>query len=74
MQRQLDRHLLQRLRDPVVLCPQKLQLDRFPETGRPGFADANAASAAYFASARKRTITDTSTPYFRAASACEISC
>ena len=41
---------------------------------RPGFADANAASAASFAKARKRMITDTSTPYFRAASACEISC
>jgi len=39
---------------------------------RPGFADANAASAASFANARKRMITLTSTPYFRAASACEI--
>src|SRR5207244_687088 len=44
------------------------------DAGRPGFADANAASAASFANARKRTITLTSTPYFRAASACEISC
>ena len=44
------------------------------DAGRPGFADANAASAASFASARSRMITLTSTPYFRAASACEISC
>ncbi|HEY5261409.1 MAG TPA: hypothetical protein VIJ33_04810 [Solirubrobacteraceae bacterium] len=44
------------------------------DAGRPGLADANAASAASFASARKRMITDTSTRHFRAASACEISC
>ena len=44
------------------------------DAGRPGFAEANAASAASFASALSRMITLTSTPYFRAASACEISC
>ena len=44
------------------------------EGSRPGFADANAANAASFANARKRMITLTSTPYFLAASACEISC
>ena len=44
------------------------------DAGRPRFADANAASAASFANARKRIITLTSTPYFRAASAYEISC
>ena len=43
------------------------------DAGRPGFEDANAASAASFANARNRMITLTSTPYFRAASACEIS-
>jgi len=44
------------------------------DADRPGFADTNTASAASFASARNRMITLTSTPYFRAASACEISC
>src|SRR5664279_4075553 len=44
------------------------------DTGRPGLAEVNAAIAASFANARSRTMTDTSTPYFRAASACEISC
>ncbi len=44
------------------------------DAGRPGFADANAANAASCASARSRMITLTSTPYFLAASACEISC
>src|ERR1700758_3186291 len=44
------------------------------DAGRPGFAEANAANAASFANARNLMITLTSTPYFRAASACEISC
>jgi len=34
------------------------------DAGRPGFEDANAASAASFANARNRMITLTSTPYF----------
>jgi len=44
------------------------------DAGRPGFADANAANAASYANARSRMITLTSTPHFRAASACESSC
>jgi hypothetical protein len=44
------------------------------DAGRPRFADANTANVASLANAPSRMITLTSTPYFRAASACEISC
>ena len=75
MQRELDRHLLERLDEPIVLGRAADPSRRASsDAGRPGFADANAANAASFANARNRMITLTSTPYFRAASACEISC
>ena len=73
-QRQLDRELLQRLRQVRVLLLAVSSSSCSGESTRPGFEDANAASAPSFASRRIRITTETSTPHFRAASACESSC
>jgi hypothetical protein len=74
VQRQLDRELLQRLGSRSFAARNSSSSAASADAGRPGFAEANAASAASFANARNLMITLTSTPYFRAASACEISC
>ena len=74
MQRELDRHSFSASQRRSFSARSSSSSTASADTGRPGLAEVNAAIAASFANARNRTITDTSTPYFRAASACEISC